>query len=112
MVRHEEGIELRGFQLLDKGLQMREVKIRVGIRTGITPRPGMQAYGTHEGGEVQRLCHGEISVRLSVSLQGRYLRFGREGTMLRDKAATGKISSHNNTGSGRARIGARNSAKV
>lgn len=57
MIGHEEGIEFRLFQPLGEGLDMVEVEIRIGIGARIAPCAGMQADGTHEGGEVQLSGH-------------------------------------------------------
>jgi hypothetical protein len=53
VIGHEEGVEFCPLQRLREGLQMGEIEIGVGIRTGLAPGAGMQADRTHEGAEAQ-----------------------------------------------------------
>ena len=49
MIRHEERVELAGFQLLREPFDVGKVKVRIGVSARITPGAGMDADRPHEG---------------------------------------------------------------
>ncbi|MND58399.1 hypothetical protein D3C80_495490 [compost metagenome] len=65
MIGHEEGIELRGFQLLCETRQMSEIEIRIREGARITPCARMETDGPHEGAEMQFavICHWALLSR-------------------------------------------------
>ena len=69
MIGHEEGVELSGFQLLRESFDVREIKIRIGEGTRISPGTGVNADRAHEGTEpelssVTGISHDEFAPRL------------------------------------------------
>jgi hypothetical protein len=60
VVGHEEGVELRPLQGLDRLFDMGEVEIHVRPGAGIAPGAGMDRRRPHEGAEAQLTCrrHG------------------------------------------------------
>jgi len=59
MIGHEEGIELRGLELLREARQMGEIEIRIREGARITPCARVETDGPHEGAEMQFaiICH-------------------------------------------------------
>ena len=53
MVGHEKRVEAPAFEGLSETLQVLEVEIRIGIGAGIAPLTRMDAYGAHQGAEVE-----------------------------------------------------------
>jgi hypothetical protein len=51
ILSHEEGVELAAFQRLRKALEVREVKIGIRERAGISPCSGMDTRWPHESCE-------------------------------------------------------------
>ena len=53
MVGHEEGVELRPFQRLDRLLGMRKIEIHVRPGAGIAPGAGVDRRRPHESAEAE-----------------------------------------------------------
>jgi hypothetical protein len=65
VIGHEKGVEFRAFQFLDRFLDMREIKIHIRPRSGISPSAGMNAGRPHEGAEM-KLAAGRHQAFLSM----------------------------------------------
>ena len=55
MVGHEERVEPATLEGLREPLQLTEVEVRIGKRTGVPPSARVKADGAHEGAELELL---------------------------------------------------------